>query len=211
MGATDKAQNWTYTEENVAEPPAAAQARQRALALGVSAVSPATGALLATLAAGAGAKHVVEIGTGAGVSGTWLLDGMPDGGVLTSIDVEVEYQRSAREAFAAAGIPTSRTRTIGGLALNVLPRLADGAYDLVLVDADVEELPDLALQARRLLRVGGTMVIPRALWQDRVADPARRDASTVAMREVVRTLLVDEEWHASLLPVGDGVLIAVKR
>lgn len=211
MGAADKAQSWLYTEETVLEPAAAAAARERAAGLGVEAVSAATGALLRTVTAASSARHVVEVGTGAGVSGVWLLAGMPVDGVLTTIDVDVENQRSARTAFAQAGVPTSRTRTIGGRALEVLPRLADGSYDVVVLDGDVAELADLLVQATRLLRVGGTLVVPHALWHDRVADPAKRDAETVAMREVVRGLLEDEGWSASLLPVGTGALVAVKR
>lgn len=211
MGAADKAQSWLYTEETAQEHPAAAAARARAADLDVPAVSPATGALLKTLAAATGARHVVEVGTGAGVSGTWLLSGMPQDGVLTTIDVDVEHQRSARTAFAEAGVPSARTRTIAGRALEVLPRLANGAYDLVLLDAEVGELEDLVAQANRLLRSGGLLVVPHALWQDQVADPARRDPDTVAMRDVVRALLEDEAWSASLLPVGAGVLLAVKH
>ena len=211
MGAADKAQSWRYVEEVTPEGAAAAGARSRAVELDVEAVTPGTGALLATLAAAAGARHVVEIGTGAGVSGSWLLAGMPSDGVLTTIDVDVEHQRSARTAFAEAGVPTSRTRTIGGRALEVLPRLANGAYDLVLLDADVADLQLLVEQAGRLLRSGGTLVVPHALWYDQVADPARRDPATTAMRDVVRSLLDDEGWTTSLLPVGTGVLVAVKK
>ncbi|ROR97496.1 putative O-methyltransferase YrrM [Salana multivorans] len=211
MGAADKAQSWRYVEEITPEGAPAAGARARAVELDVDSVTPATGALLATLAAAAGARHVVEIGTGAGVSGAWLLAGMPSDGILTTIDVDVEHQRSARTAFADAGVPTSRTRTIGGRALEVLPRLADGAYDLVLIDTDVADLQLLLEQGRRLLRVGGTLVVPHALWFDQVADPARRDPETTTMRELVRSLLESEEWTASLLPVGSGVVVAVKR
>lgn len=211
MGAADKAQSWRYVEEFAAEAAPAAGARARAVEFDVEAVTPATGALLAVIAAAIGARHVAEVGTGAGVSGSWLLAGMPPDGVLTTIDVDVEHQRSARTAFADAGVPTSRTRTIGGRALEVLPRLADGAYDLVVLDADVADLSLLLDQARRLLRSGGTLVVPHALWYDQVADPARRDPETTAMREAVRRLLDDEEWVTSLLPVGSGVLLAVKR
>lgn len=211
MGAADKAQSWRYVEEVTPEGAAAAGARSRAVELDVEAVTPGTGALLATLAAAAGARHVVEIGTGAGVSGSWLLAGMPQDGVLTTIDVDVEHQRSARTAFAQAGVPTSRTRTIGGRALEVLPRLANGAYDLVLLDADVADLPLLVEQAGRMLRSGGTLVVPHALWYDQVADPARRDPATTTMRDAVRALLEDEGWTTSLLPVGTGVLVAVKK
>lgn len=136
---------------------------------------------------------------------------MASDGVLTTIDVEVDLQREARRAFAAAGIASSRTRTIGGRAMDVLPRLANGNYDLVLVDAEVTDAADHLAQAKRLLRPGGTVVVTEALWGDKVADPARRDSDTVAMREVIRTVMEDEGLHATLLPTGGGVLVAVKR
>ncbi len=151
------------------------------------------------------------MGTGTGVSGLWLLEGMADDGVLTTIDVEVEHQRAAKEAFAAAGVRSTRTRTISGRALDVLPRLADGAYDLVLVDGDPAEAADCADQAIRMLRTGGVLVVNEALWHDRVADPARRDEDTVAMRELGRRVRDDERLLPALLPVGGGLLTAVKR
>jgi len=151
------------------------------------------------------------VGTGTGVSGLWLLEGMADDGVLTTIDVEVEHQRAAKEAFAAAGVRSTRTRTISGRALDVLPRLADGAYDLVLVDGDPAEAADCADQAIRMLRTGGVLVVNEALWHDRVADPARRDEDTVAMRELGRRVRDDERLLPALLPVGGGLLTAVKR
>ncbi|GAB2966431.1 hypothetical protein GCM10027212_00170 [Actinotalea caeni] len=151
------------------------------------------------------------MGTGTGVSGLWLLEGMADDGVLTTIDVEVEHQRAAKEAFAAAGVRSTRTRTISGRALDVLPRLADGAYDLVLVDGDPAEAADCADQAIRMLRTGGVLVVNEALWHDRVADPARRDEDTVAMRELGRRVRDDERLLPALLPVGGGLLTAVRR
>jgi predicted O-methyltransferase YrrM len=154
---------------------------------------------------------VVEIGTGCGVSGLWLLRGMRDDGVITSIDVEPEHQRLAREAFAEAGIAPNRTRLIGGRALEVLPRLTDGGYDLVFVDADKQEYPAYVEEAIRLLRPGGILAIDNALWHDRVADPAQRDPETVTIRELGKSLRDDERLVTVLLPVGDGLLCAVKR
>lgn len=187
------------------------QARGRAEELGVGAVSPGAGATLRLLAATLRARAVAEVGTGAGVSGLWLLDGMATDGVLTTIDVEVEHQRAAKEAFAAAGARSTRTRTISGRALDVLPRLADGAYDLVLVDGDPGEAADCTDQAIRILRSGGALVVADALWHDRVADPARRDEDTVAMRELGKRVRDDERLMPALLPVGGGLLVAVKR
>lgn len=209
--ASDRVQSWAYTEDFVTEPEAVLQARGRAEELGVGAVSPGAGATLRLLAATLRARAVAEVGTGAGVSGLWLLDGMATDGVLTTIDVEVEHQRAAKEAFAAAGARSTRTRTISGRALDVLPRLADGAYDLVLVDGDPGEAADCTDQAIRILRSGGALVVADALWHDRVADPARRDEDTVAMRELGKRVRDDERLMPALLPVGGGLLVAVKR
>lgn len=209
--AADKALSWAYTEEFVLEPDVTAEARLRAEELGVVPVPTGTGAALRVLAAACQARAVAEVGTGTGVSGLWLLAGMAPGGVLTTIDVEAEHQRAAREAFAAAGAGAPRTRLISGRAQEVLPRLADGAYDLVLVDGDPAEAADDVEQAVRLLRPGGIVAVPRALWHDRVADPARRDDDTVAARELGRRMREDERLVTALLPTGDGLLVAVRR
>jgi predicted O-methyltransferase YrrM len=137
--------------------------------------------------------------------------GMPSDGVLTTIDVEAEHQRAAREAYAAAGIAPQRTRVITGRALDVLPRLTDGAYDMVVVDGDKAEYPQYVEQAVRLLRPGGVLAIDNMLWHDRVADPAARDEVTTVLRDLGKVLREDEALIGALLPVGDGVLAAVKR
>ncbi len=172
---------------------------------GAAPVTPVTGGTLRFLAAATGARSVVEIGTGCGTSGIWLLRGMPPGAVLTSVDVEPEHQRLARAAFLAAGFPASRYRLIGGLALEVLPRLADGAYDLVFCDADPQEDPDYLTAALRLLRPGGIVVIDDALGSEHGPDDS---AATSELREAVRG---DERLVPLLLPVGNGLLAAVKR
>lgn len=209
--ASDKVQSWAYTEEFTTEPETIRDARDRAEQLGIDAVSAGTGAALRLLAAALHARAVAEIGTGTGVSGLWLLDGMAPEGVLTTIDVEVEHQRAAKEAFAAAGVKSTRTRTISGRALDVLPRLADGAYDLVYIDGDPAEAADYADQAIRMLRAGGALAVNDALWHDRVADPARRDEDTVAMRELGKQLRADDRLLTTLLPVGGGLLVTLKR
>jgi predicted O-methyltransferase YrrM len=154
------------------------------------------------------AQAVVEIGTGTGVSGVWLLRGMRGQGVLTSVDSEAEHTRLARQTFAQAGFPAPRARLITGRALEVLPRLADEAYDLVLCDGDKQEYAAHLEQALRLLRPGGVVVFDNALWNDRVADPSQRDPVTVAIREVVKAVRDDERLLPVLLPVGDGLLVA---
>ena len=188
-----------------------ARARSRAEELGCPPVGQGVGAALRVLAASVAARAVVEVGTGAGVSGLWLLRGMPPEGVLTTIDVEAENQRAAREAFAEAGIRGNRTRLITGRALDVLPRLTDAAYDLVLLDADKGDLDAYLDQALRLLRRGGVLAVDNALWHDRVADPAQRDDETTAIRELGKRVRDDDRLVPAMLPVGDGLLVAVTR
>src|SRR5262249_60881160 len=101
---------------------------------------------------------------------------MRDDGVLTTIDVEPEHQRIAKQSFSDAGIGPSRTRLIGGRAQEVLTRLADESYDLVFIDADPIDQPDYVVEGVRLLRSGGVIVVHRAALGGRSGDPAARDS-----------------------------------
>ncbi len=203
--------SWLYAENFVLEDEVVQRARARAAELGCVPVLAGTGAALRVLAAALPARSVVEIGTGAGVSGLYLLDGMPDDGVLTTIDIEPENQRAAREAFAEARIRPNRTRLITGRALDVLPRLTDAAYDLVLLDADRTEYEAYLEQAVRLLRPGGVLAVDNALGKNKVADPAQRDPRTTAVRELGKRVREHERLLPAMLPVGDGLLVAVLR
>jgi predicted O-methyltransferase YrrM len=205
-----KPATWAYAESFIEEDDVIERARGRAEELGCVPVQPGSGAALRLLAAAGGARTVVEVGTGTGVSALWLLGGMPEDGVLTSIDIETEHQKAAREAFAEAGIAPNRTRLISGPALEVLPRLTDGAYDLVVCDADKKEYAEYLEQALRLLRIGGVVAFDNALWHDRVADPAQRDETTTTIRELGKAVRDDPRLIPAMLPVGDGLLAAVK-
>lgn len=206
-----KPASWAHAEDFAVEPAHMETARLNGEHLGATPLTPAAGALLRSIAAASGAHTVVEIGTGAGCSGLWLLDGMPHDSVLTTIDINPEAQRAAREAFRQAGYAPQRTRIISGSALTVLPRLADGAYDLILIDGDKDEYPRYVEQAVRLLRSGGTMILDNMLWHDRVADPSVRDETTQTLRDLAKHLRDDERLMTTLVPVGDGMLICVKR
>ena len=139
--SADKSTSWSYAEDLPAEDEVLLHARERSFELGVTPVGPGVGAVLTVLAAASKAQTAVEIGTGAGVSGVCILRGLGPHAVLTTIDVDVEHLKAAREAFQEAGSPANRTRTISGRAGDVLPRLTDGAYDLVFIDADKPTTP----------------------------------------------------------------------
>jgi len=205
-----KPASWTYAEEYIGEDEVLTAARARAKEVGVAPIGPGGGAALRFLAAVLDARAVVEIGTGTGLSGVWMFRGMRPDGVLTTVDTQAEHQRLARQAFTEAGIPSQRARLIPGAALDVLPRLTDGAYDLVFADGDKTEYPEYLAEALRLLRPGGIVAFDNALWHDRVADPAQRDAETVAIRELGKTVRDHDSLLPVLLPVGDGLLVAKK-
>jgi predicted O-methyltransferase YrrM len=198
-----------HAEGSISEDAILVAARDRAVEIGVGAVTPAIGALLSLLAKLSGGKAVVEVGTGAGVSSLWLLSGMSEDGVLTTIDIEPEYQWIAKQAFSDAGIGLSRTRLISGRAQEVLTRLADESYDLVFVDADPIDQPEYVIEGVRLLRSGGAIVVHGAALGGRACDPAARDAEVIAVREAARLIAENERLTPALVPLGDGLLAAV--
>ena len=206
----DKQTSWSYTEALPTEDEVLLRARERSYELGVSAVSSGVGAALTVLAAASKAATVVEVGTGAGVSGVCLLRGLGRNAVLTTIDSDVDHLRAAREAYAEAGIPGNRTRTISGRAAEVLPRLTDGAYDMVFIDADKASFPLYVDQGVRLLKRGGLLVVNDALDHGKVADPAVREATTNTLRKVGKAIRENENLASAMLPTGDGLLLAVK-
>ncbi|MBA3744859.1 O-methyltransferase [Sporichthya sp.] len=175
-------------------------ARTRAAENGLTVPRSSFGATLRFLAALLDARSVVEVGTGTGVTGVWLLRGMRADGVLTSVDPDPDYQRMARTAYTEAGVPANRARLIVGRPIEVLPRLTDGGYDLMSVCADPLEYADYLREAPRLLRDGGVVVFGDATG-----------SSPGAMRALGKELLVSEDFAAVLLPVGTGLLAATKR
>jgi predicted O-methyltransferase YrrM len=206
-----KPATWSYAEGFVPEDEVLAAARGRGEEVGAVAIGSGGGAALRFLASVIEARAVVEVGTGAGVSGLWLLRGMRADGVLTTIDIEAEHQRLARETFNEAGVPAQRARTIAGAALEVLPRLTDGHYDLVFCDGDKTEYAAYLKEALRLLRPGGIVAFDNALWHDRVADLSQRDEDTTVIRDLGKEILGNDSLVPVLLPVGDGLLVAKKE
>lgn len=200
---------WRYATAETFEPEPIARARATSHELGIEPIDPAIGAQIALLAAASDALNLVELGTGAGVSGLWLLRGASRG-ILTTIDVEAEHVHAARAAFAEAKIPPARARLITGRAAEVLPRMNESAYDIVLVDADPARVLEDVEHALRLVRVGGTVLVPRALQGTRVADPVARDDATTAFRELIQATRESQAVLAALSIVGDGLLQLTK-
>ncbi len=201
--------SWRYAEEFVAERDDIALVRQHSLELGVEPIPASMGAQLAMLAAATAPDGIIEIGTGIGVSGLWLLSAAKDA-TLTTIDVELDYQQLARKAFLEAGVPQNRFRLIGGRASDVLPRMNEASYDLVFIDADPASVLEYVEHGIRLVRTGGTVLVAHALWRGRVADPAQRDETVAGFRLLLSEIAASEAVIAALSPVGDGLLQLTK-
>jgi predicted O-methyltransferase YrrM len=206
----DKLTSWKFAEDYTTEPVSIRNARRTALELGVESVTEATGNQLAVIAGLTRAKSIVEVGTGAGVSGLWLLSASPDS-VLTTIDSEPEYQLAARENFRKADIPASRIRVISGKAESVMGNMAEAAYDLVFLDLNPTDLDVVLPLAISLAKPGGAIVLAHALWRDRVPNPTLREEETASIRSAVQNFSDSEDFIATISMVGDGLLIVVKR
>ncbi len=201
---------WKYAEDLIEETAELEHARRSSLEMGIEPITPATGAALAQLIAATGASSIIEIGTGLGVSALWLFRGAPTA-QLTSIDTEPEHQATARELLGRAGVPAARFRLIAGRAAEVLPRINDASYDLVLIDADIASIAAYVEEALRIVRPGGTVAIPRVLRGARVADPTARDETTQDLRDLLRSAVSSPDVTSAVLPVGDGLLLLTKR
>ena len=183
-------------------------ARARSEEADIPAIAIDAGAVLRLLARLVRARHVCEVGTGGGYSGLWLLGGMDERGNLTTIELDSDRQSLAQRAFTEGGY-ASRVRSMLGAALQVLPKLADGNYDIVFLDAVKAEYSEYLEHAKRLLRPGGVLVADNVLWQGTIADDSISDADTDALREFNEAVREDPTLQGAILPVGDGLLVAV--
>lgn len=198
----------------VREDPLLAELRAETRARGLPEIQvPArTGLLLQILLRATGARRVVEVGTLGGYSALWMARALPAGSRLITLERDEDHADLAAEFVRRAGL-SEAIEIRRGDARRLLPEVGpDGSIDLVFVDADKEGYPAYLQQARRLLRPGGLLVADNAFWKGRVlgeADPD--DAPTQGVRLFNRTLASDPEFNATILPVGDGIAVAVRR
>ena len=185
------------------------QARANGEEIGAPDPTPGVGNFLKFAAQLSKAKSVVEIGTGSGVGGLWLLSGMPADGVLTTIDSEREHSKIARNIFEEADIPATKYRIITGKLIEVIGKLADSSYELVIIRPALD-LFDMIQESYRLLKPNGLLIIDQALSGGKVSDPTQRDPESIARRDGIKVIKEDERWAASVLPIGAGVLVANK-
>jgi len=200
-----------FSDLYIPEDPHQNSAREKGIELGVVDATPGTGAYLKYVASLISAQSVVEIGTGSGVGTLWLLKGVMSSGVITTIDPEVQHTQIAKQSLVDADIAPNRYRLITSDYLDVMRKLADRGYDLVVFRGNPEDIFDVIDEAHRILRVGGILAIDHFFGGGKVPDPAQRDPKTVALRDAGKFLKSQSEaWSISLNPVGDAVLLATK-
>ncbi len=184
-------------------------ARKNGEEVGVIDPTPAVGNFLKFATELTGAKSVVEIGTNSGVGSLWVLQALANDGVLTTIDAEREHSKIARTVFEEADIPSTKYRIITGNLIDVVGKLADNSYELI-ITRDAMDLFEIVQESYRLLKSGGLLIIDQALSGGKVADSTQRDPESIARRDAIKVIQEDSRWSSSVIPIGAGILLAHK-
>ena len=211
MAVLHNEKNLTYIRDLFANEDAAltaARLRHESEGLPAIHISADEGKLIAVLLRAVGARRVLEIGTLGGYSGIWIARALPDDGMLTTIENQPRHAQSARRAFSEAGV-THKVELIEGNALEVLPNLTP-AYDAIFVDADKAPLESYFHESMRLLAVEGLLLCDNALFHDRVVDLTDDGSDVAGVRAFNRLAAEDDRLAATIIPVRDGLLAAIK-
>jgi predicted O-methyltransferase YrrM len=206
---SDKELSWRFVEERVVEDVDIERARRTSLEHGVDPITATAGEYIASIAIAMDAMSIIEIGTGLGVGTLWLAQACPEAHI-TTIDSEIDHHVTVRELLQEAEIPSSRVRLISEKALDVLPKMNEGSYDLVVIDADFHNVQAYVDQAITLVRPRGSVIVAGVLGDDLVADPAQRDDKTSAYRWLLKALDDREDIVHTVNLIGDGLVHIVK-
>lgn len=206
---SDKELSWRFVEERVVEDVDIERARRTSLEHGVDPITATAGEYIASIAIAMDAMSIIEIGTGLGVGTLWLAQACPEAHI-TTIDSEIDHHVTVRELLQEAEIPASRVRLISEKALDVLPKMNEGSYDLVIIDADFQNVQAYVDQAITLVRPRGSVIVAGVLGDDLVADPAQRDDKTSAYRWLLKALEDRDDSVHTVNLIGDGLVHIVK-
>lgn len=177
-------------------------------------VGPLVGNFLSMLAMGIHARNILEIGTATGYSGIWLAKiARQNGGKLTTLEMDPARARIAKKSFKDAEVDDS-VELIEADAKVEVPRLVKshrGEFDVAFIDVGDKSLyADLLEDSISLVRIGGLLIADNTLWKARVADPSKNDGDTKAIREYNRRVYADNRLQPVLVPLRDGVTVALK-
>lgn len=176
-------------------------------------ISPEQGQFMGLLVRLAGVRRALEVGVFTGYSSLCVAAALPEDGRLTACDVSDEWTAVARRYWRAAGVEHKIDLRLGP-ALETLDRLigegAAASFDFAFIDADKENYDGYYERALTLLAPRGLIAVDNVLWAGRVADEAVQDNDTTAIRAFNRKLHADPRVWLSMVPVGDGLTLAVK-
>ena len=172
-------------------------------------VGPAVGRLLHQLALISGAKKVFELGSAIGYSTLWWAEAVGADGRVVYTDSDRNNADLARQYFERAGVADRITIQVGD-ALELLSEQKQ-EWDIVFCDIDKEDYPRALRLAPPRLRKGGLLVADNVLWSGRVAQEKPAEASTKAIREFNRVLYASPDLYTTILPIRDGIAVALKR
>ena len=177
-------------------------------------ICPEQGALMGNLIRLIAAKKTIEVGTYTGYSAMTVALALPDDGEVVACDVSEEWTSVAKKAWEKAGIANKIDLQLAP-ASNTLDALLaegkEGSFDFAFIDADKTNYQIYYEQCFKLIRQGGVIVIDNVLWGGAVTDSNRNDADTEAIRELNQFIATDERVSISMIPVGDGLTVAVKN
>lgn len=177
-------------------------------------IAPEQGQFMASLVQLMGASRALEIGVFTGYSALWTALALPPEGKLVACDIDDHWTSVAQRYWAEAGVEDKIDLRIGPAleTLDWLISIGEGNnYDFVFIDADKENYLQYYERVMDLLRPGGLVVVDNVLWSGKVADPNETDKDTIALRQFNTTLLNDQRVTLSMLPVADGLTLAIKR
>jgi caffeoyl-CoA O-methyltransferase len=202
--------------QTLREPALLAELRQETSRLPMAnmQIGPEQGQFMALLVELIGARQALEIGTFTGYSALCVALALPADGRLTACDVSEEYTAVARRYWARAGIADKIDLRLAPAVETLDALLAKGragTYDFAFIDADKSSYDAYYERALALLRPGGLVVVDNVLWGGDVADPAKKDSDTTAIRALNKKIRDDARVSMSLIPVGDGLLLARKK
>jgi len=177
-------------------------------------VPPEQGQFMALLAQLIGAKKVLEVGVFTGYSALSVATVLPEDGKIVACDISEEYTSIARRYWNRAGVADKIDLRLAP-ALETLDSLIEsnqaGSFDMAFIDADKVNHPVYFERAMQLVRSGGLILLDNALWFGKVAYSKYQDRDTQALRALNQSLHHDERINLSFLPLGDGLILAMKR
>jgi predicted O-methyltransferase YrrM len=177
-------------------------------------IAPEQGQLMALLVQLSGARRVIEVGVFTGYSALAVALALPADGRLIACDINEQWTAIAREYWQAAGVAEKIELRLAPALQTLDTLLAEGQagrFDFAFIDADKDNYIAYYERLLQLLRPGGLISVDNVLWDGKVADPANQEEDTVAIRAFNEHVCKDKRVALSLVPIGDGLTLAMKR